>query len=759
MTLPQVERRLAAILIADVVGYSRLVEADEAGTLAAMKHLRHSLLEPLMAEHRGRIVKLMGDGLIAEFASVVDAVACAAAVQTQLAKRDEPVSAERRLTLRIGVNVGDVVVEGDDLLGDGVNVAARLEELCPPGGVLISGTAHDQLPGKLDVRFEFAGEQHLKNIARPWRVYQMVVPGVPSALPQTFLSDKPAVAVLPLENMSDDDGRYKPGASFPDVVDPLRHARECYGRREWADAFDAFSLAESAAPLAGDDLELLAMSAYLADRDEKYLAALERAYQAHLASDQCLSAVRCAFWLGLRLLFRGETAHGAGWFARARRLLDGEKRDCVEQGYMLLPTAEQEVEGGNFETAYSLATDAAAIGDRFGDADLVACARHLQGRALIRQAKIDEGLRLLDEVMVAASAHELSPIMTGLIYCSVIDACQQIWELARVREWTSDLAEWCDAQPQMVAFSGICLVHRAEIMRINGAWQKAIGEAQRAYQRFSCRDRQKAAAAALYQQAEVHRLRGEFGLAEEAYRNAGQWGWDPQPGLALLRMAQGRIDDAVAGIRRKVAATTDQLDRARVLPAHVEITLAAGDIQEARGACSELSETAEWFGTSVLSAMAAETRGALELAEGDMGAALLSLRPACTVWQDLGAPYAAARVRVLIGMACRAVGDSDGAEIELSAARAVFLQLGAKPDLAHVDKLARLAPSDRQSGLTAREMQVLRLIAAGKSNKIIARELSLSEKTINRHASNIFNKLDVPTRAAATAYAYEHGLI
>jgi len=349
--------------------------------------------------------------------------------------------------------------------------------------------------------------------------------------------------------------------------------------------------------------------------------------------------------------------------------------------------------------------------------------------------------------------------MTGLIYCSVIDACQQVYALARAWEWTSALAQWCEAQPQMVAFTGTCLVHRAEIMQLHGAWSEAIDEARRACERTSYGIEQQPPAAAFYQQAEVHRLRGEFTAADDAYRCASQRGYDPQPGLALLRMTQGRTDAAAAAIRRVASATTDQLQRTRLLPAYVEIMLSVGDIEDARHASRELATIAEGFDTGVLRAMAAHAQGAVELAEGDVQAALGSLRRAFEAWQHAEAPYEAARVRVLVGMACRAFGDDEGAGLELNAARAVFERLGATPDLARIDALTKGVPSGHPHGLTPRELQVLRLVAAGKTNKIIAAELFLSEKTVDRHVSNIFNKLDVPSRAAATAYAYEHKLI
>jgi DNA-binding CsgD family transcriptional regulator len=539
----------------------------------------------------------------------------------------------------------------------------------------------------------------------------------------------------------------------------LERGRKCYARRAWADAYRAFSLADRAAPLAAADLELLAMAAYLLGRDDDYLSSLDRAHHAHLDAGETLRAVRCAFWLGLRLLFRGEAGRASGWLTRAQRLLDREGGDCVEPGYLLLRVAQQHLDAGHCAAAYAVATEAAEIGERFGEADLIACARHLQGRILVQQGQVETGLALLDETMLAVTAGKLSPLVTGLIYCSVIEGCQEVYALGRAREWTAALAQWCEEQPEMVSFTGTCLVHRAEIMQLRGAWPEAIKEARRASARCLQAANRRTAAVALYQQAEVHRLRGEFAAAEEAYRNASQWGWEPQPGLALLRMAQGRTDAAAAAIRRVASATSDRLQRTRLLPAYIEIMLAAGDVADARAACRELEEIAKSFDTGVLGAMAAQARGAVELAEGDAQAALGSLRRAWQVWEQVEAPHLAAQVRVLIGLACRALGDEDGSRLEFDAARAVFEALGAAPDLARIDSPAAGAPSGRSHGLTRRELQVLRLVAAGKTNKAIAAELFLSEKTIDRHVSNILTKLDVPSRAAATARAYEHKLI
>ena len=539
----------------------------------------------------------------------------------------------------------------------------------------------------------------------------------------------------------------------------LERGRDFYSRQAWLEAWQSLSLADRQRPLDGTDLELLAMSAYLLGRDDDYLQALERAHDAFLAADENRRAVRCAFWIGLRLLLRGDAARSSGWLTRAQHLLEREDCECVEHGYLFLPMVNQQVAAGNLDAAHAAATRALEIGDRFAEPDLSASARHLQGRVLIEQGEVARGLALLDEAMLAAASGQLSPLVTGLLYCSVIEGCQQAYALDRAREWTDALAQWCGAQPDMVAFSGVCLAHRAEIMQLRGAWNDAIDEARRAFDRCQQAHNARAAATALYQQAEIHRLRGDFAAAEDDYRNVSLGGCDPQPGLALLRAAQGQLQAAVTGIDRALCATREPLQRARLLPASIEIALAAGNIDAALRACGELEEIANRCGSNELDAIAATARAALALAAGDAQAALVSSRRAAQAWQQAEAPYMIARARTLTGLACRALGDDDGSRLELDAARILFAQLGAAPDLARVDALADGKAAMRPSGLTRRELQVLRLIAAGKTNKAIAAELFLSEKTIDRHVSNILAKLDAPSRAAATACAYERRLI
>ena len=412
---------------------------------------------------------------------------------------------------------------------------------------------------------------------------------------------------------------------------------------------------------------------------------------------------------------------------------------------------------GDSDAAIAAGGEAVAIGERFADADLFALAAQDLGGILIKRGRVAEGLGLLDEAMVAVTAGELSPIVNGFVYCGVIMGCQAAYEPRRAQEWTAALSRWCEDQPDLVSFTGTCLVHRSEIMQLHGAWPDALHEARRAAERCSHANNDRVAAYARYREGEVHRLRGEFAAAEAAYREAHRGGCEPQPGLALLRLAQGNGEAAAAAIRRIVAETSDPSRRAGLLPAEVEIMLAVGDVPAARRACEELGRLAEqWTGTMV-GATVAHARGAVALADGDAEPALVALREAIHAWRELDAPYEAARAQVLAGVACRALGDHDTAALELDAAREVFDQLGAASDLERIDD-GDGAHHDTH-GLTFRELEVLQLVAAGRSNREIAAALVISEHTVARHLQNIFAKLGVPSRTAATAFAFAHDLL
>jgi DNA-binding CsgD family transcriptional regulator len=366
--------------------------------------------------------------------------------------------------------------------------------------------------------------------------------------------------------------------------------------------------------------------------------------------------------------------------------------------------------------------------------------------------------------MLIATTTDVSPITRGLVYCTCLVLCQQIFDVRRAQEWTNSLTAWCDTRPGMVPFRGQCLVHRSELSQLRGEWADAMQEALNACARLSDPP-QGALGLAMYQRGELHRLLGQFEEAESAYRHASAHGQDPQPGLALLRLAEGRLDAAVPAIKRAVSESfedpigrgPDQAGRGAMLEPMVEIFLAAGDVPGARDACEQLDAIAARVDAALLRARAARAWGAVLLAEGVAGAALEKLRIAWTGFRDLGAPYEVARTRVLLGVACAALDDVDTASMHFDAARACFEQLGAAPDLARLERLA--APASGPGPLSAREREVLELIAAGNTNREIANALVISERTVARHLSNIFTKLGVSTRTAASAYAFKHGLV
>lgn len=538
-------------------------------------------------------------------------------------------------------------------------------------------------------------------------------------------------------------------------VELREQGRAAYRRRVWSEAFACLHEADRTSTLEAADLDLLAVAARLTGRDAAADEYAARCYQSWLRSGQPRAAARRAAWLSLQLLLRGQDVPCRAWSARADSLLREISDDPLpERGFLMIISGLAELNGGEGDRAHETFTAIAELGVRFAEPDLIAIGQLGQGEALAATGQVAEAMTRLDEAMLAVTTKVVTPEAGGIVYCAVIEACEAVFDLRRARQWTTALDQWCDDQPGLVAFRGSCLVHRAHLMQLSGQWADAVDEAETACSLLSGHP---AAGEAHYRLGELHRLRGEYEQAEHCFHEASRWIDAAQPGLALLWMNQGRGDEAAATIRTVLDHTSNDLDRLRLLPGYVEIMLDVGRLDAARQAASELAEAAEEMVAPWLDAMAGHAAGACSLAEGDGSGGLVALRAAWSGWRELDAPYESARVRLLMARAHRLLGDHASAEMELEAAGWVFDHLGAAPDLERVRRLSmRASPV---GPLTGREVEVLRLVATGMTNRGIAAALFLSEKTVARHLSNIFVKLRVGSRAAATAYAYQHDLV
>jgi DNA-binding CsgD family transcriptional regulator len=535
---------------------------------------------------------------------------------------------------------------------------------------------------------------------------------------------------------------------MPVMTEARARARDAFDRRDWRAAYEAFRACDE---LRADDLDALAESAHWLGLADEVIDCYSEAYRRHLAAGSARRASLSAFMLAIYLRLRGDGALADGWLARAQRLLASET-EGPEHGYPLYLGIAR-LMASDLEAAAEAARRLQELGRRFGDASLVALGVFLEGRTLVKQARVQEGLALLDEAMLAALSDDLKPMWTGAIYCGLLDACHELVDLRRARAWTEATRRWCSPLPVASLYPGICRVHSAELLNVGGAWEQAEAEALNACSDMAGID-VFVVAAGRYEVGEIRRRRGDLAGAQEAYTQAHEVGRDPQPGLALLRLAQGRVDAASTSIAAALAAFSgSRLERAPLLAAQVEIALAAGDLELAEAAAAEVVETAEAFESTGLRATGDRCVGAVALAKGHPIAALVALRRAFDLWHELDVPYEVARTRVLLGEAYGALDDRDAATRERAAARSCFERLGAVADLRALQDSVEL-PYD----LTARELDVLELVAAGLTNPQIAASLYISRKTAEHHVSNILVKLGVTSRTEAAAAAVRLGL-
>ena len=538
------------------------------------------------------------------------------------------------------------------------------------------------------------------------------------------------------------------------VVEDLATAREAYERREWATAYE--TLVDLDSTLEPADLSRLATAAYLLGRRQDSVQALQRAYQTSVDAGDLATAVRCGFWVALVALTSGEEAVGSAWVARCQRLLDASEGDSVEQGYVLIHLMLRHIFSNEYEQAHEFARRITDYGRRFDDPDLLANGLNGEGRILLHLGRVPEGIALLDEAMIGIATGAVHPIFAGEIYCSLIEGCQEISDYGRVAEWTHALNGWIETQPALLPFTGQCAVHRGQILRFGGEFAAAVAEFEHAIERYLANNDEPPAGLAHGEAGEVHRIRGDYAAAEASYERALEHGYEPQPGQALLWLARSRAPAALAAVRRLLSEQHDPVYRSKLLPGAVEVLLGTGQTDEAAAIAEELALVAASFGCRALQAMAHYAVGCCLLAQDRPSDAVTELRQAQTMWHDLAAPYEAARCRLQLGRALRDLADEESAVAQLAAARRTFEELGAAPAAREVADL--LTPST-PGGLTEREIEVLRLVATGRTNPQIAETLVLSEKTVARHLSNIFTKLGVSSRTAAAAFAFEQRLV
>lgn len=500
-------------------------------------------------------------------------------------------------------------------------------------------------------------------------------------------------------------------------------------------------------------MERFATAAYLIGREREALELWTQLHHECSKIGRIDEAVRWAFWLGLFHLLAGRASQASGWCARARRLLSSENSEGTAPGYGDVIDGLMGADGVPPIKRFDAAID---LAERFGDQDLLAIGLLSRGQSLIHTGAVTEGADHLDEAMVAVTAGRVTPVLAGVVYCAVILTCQMVFDLERAVQWTRELDAWCAAQPDLVPYRGQCLVHRSELLVNEGDWSAAEHEADKALAHLGTAS-ETVVGRAYYQRGEIYRLRGAFGPALAMYREADLRGVPPQPGAALLKLAEGRKSEAVEALRAELEASRSPERRLILLGPFVDVLVAAGELGSARTIADELTERAARIGAPLLEATLLSVMGRLLMAEGKPQAARGILREALVIWQRLACPYHAARTRRMLGETLLALGESSAGRADIAAAQEVFARLGADPDAA---LSAALLARDRDTGgLTPREVQVLTRVAEGETNRQIAEALSISEHTVARHLSNIFDKTGTGNRTEASALAQKSGLV
>ncbi|HEX2259791.1 MAG TPA: response regulator transcription factor [Actinomycetota bacterium] len=536
----------------------------------------------------------------------------------------------------------------------------------------------------------------------------------------------------------------------------ISKALEAVRRGDWPEAYELFQGVD-ASVLNPEELEAKADSAWWTSRLDESMSVRQKAIKGFTAAGANRRAAYAEWFLAIDHMLKGDISVASGWLQRAKRHLENEAL-CIEQGYLALTEADEAKHGGDYERARKLAERVIDIGHACGSRDVIAMGIQTLGRVRIAEGSLAEGLQLLDEAMSSVIAGELTPLITGWIYCDVLTTCLEVADLRRAGEWTDAANAWCETLPEGTPYHGLCRVYRVEVTALRGAWDEAEAQADRATRELLAFEPQFAGEA-FYELGEIRRRRGALAAAEEAYRRGHELGRDPQPGLALLRLSEGKPAAASSALRVSLSSGSGSyLQRTRLLAAQVETALALGDVTTASIATEELEAIASEWDSPVLKAISAMSRASLELAEGEVDAALASGRRAWSLWQDLKVPYEAARARLMIGKASRFAGDEERARLEIEAALASFEKLGARLDARVAGELLK-RPAELPKGLSRREVEILRLVAAGRTNREIAAEMFISEHTVSRHLQNIFTKLGVSSRSAATAFAFENQLV